>query len=220
MQRLSVSKPLEAIARFCFLPESGLYLEPMILPQDFYIQDTTDLAQALLGKVLHIRIGEAEEKARIVEVEAYLGVEDPAAHTYGDRRTKRTASMYLDGGHSYVYLIYGMYNCLNVVSRTVDHPEAILIRAVEPLTGVKPTHKKDLKTNGPGKLCKHYGITKEHDGLRFWKKSSALSISDDGHEVDPKQIIACPRIGVDYAGEAAAWPLRFYIKDNIFVSKL
>jgi DNA-3-methyladenine glycosylase len=190
----------------------------MILPQDFYMQDTTDLAQALLGKVLHIRIGDKEEKARIVEVEAYLGVEDRAAHTFGDRRTKRTASMYLDGGHSYVYLIYGMYNCLNVVSRTSE-PEAILIRAVEPITGIRPTVKKDLKTNGPGKLCKHYGITREHDGLRLWKKSSALYLSDDGHEVDPKQIVAGPRIGVDYAGEAAHWPLRFYLKDNIFVSK-
>lgn len=192
----------------------------MILPQDFYIQETTDLAQALLGKVLHIRTGEKEEKARIVEVEAYLGVEDPAAHTFGDRRTKRTASMYLDGGHSYVYLIYGMYYCLNVVSRTSDHPEAILIRGVEPITGIKPAHKKDVKTNGPGKLCKHYAITKDHDGLRLWKKSSALYLTDDDHKVDPEQIVAGPRIGVDYAGEAAKWPLRFYLKNNIFVSKL
>jgi DNA-3-methyladenine glycosylase len=192
----------------------------MILPQDFYIQETTDLAQSLLGKVLHIQTQDKEEKARIVEVEAYLGVDDPAAHTFGDRRTNRTASMYLDGGHSYVYLIYGMYNCLNIVSRTSDHPEAILIRAVEPLTGAKPTHKKDMKTNGPGKLCKHYGITRDHDGLRLWKKSSALYLTDDDYEVDPKQIVACPRIGVDYAGEAAKWPLRFYLKNNIFVSKL
>lgn len=191
----------------------------MILPQDFYIQETTDLAQSLLGKVLHIQTQDKEEKARIVEVEAYLGVDDPAAHTFGDRRTNRTASMYLDGGHSYVYLIYGMYNCLNIVSRTSDHPEAILIRAVEPLTGTKPTHKKDMKTNGPGKLCKHYGITRDHDGLRLWKKSSALYLTDDDYEVDPKQIVACPRIGVDYAGEAAKWPLRFYLKNNIFVSK-
>lgn len=214
-----VSKSSLSIARFCFLDESRLYLEPMILPQDYYNQDTTDLAQDLLGKVLHIRTSDGEERARIVEVEAYLGIEDPACHTFGDRRTKRTASMYLDGGHSYVYLIYGMYYCLNVVSRTPEHPEAVLIRGLEPITGDRPTKKKDLKTNGPGKLCKYYGITKEHDGLRLWKKSSALYISDDDREVKSHEVIACPRIGVDYAGEAAAWPLRFYLKDNIFVSK-
>lgn len=191
----------------------------MILPQDYYIQDTTDLAKDLLGKVLHIRTGETEERARIVEVEAYLGIEDPACHTFGNRQTKRTASMYLDGGHSYVYLIYGMYYCLNVVSRTTEYPEAVLIRGLEPLTGDRPTKKKDLKTNGPGKLCRHYNITKEQDGVRLWKKSSALYISDDDHEVKSPQVIAAPRIGVDYAGEAAGWPLRFYLKDNIFVSK-
>ncbi|HEX7674572.1 MAG TPA: DNA-3-methyladenine glycosylase [Bdellovibrio sp.] len=191
----------------------------MILPQEFYFEDTESVAKALLGKVLHINITGKESRARIVEVEAYLDVDDPAAHTFGDRKTPRTKSMYLDGGHSYVYLIYGMYNCLNVVTRTIDHPEAILIRGVEPLPHHTDIKKKDLKTNGPGKLCKHYGITREHDGLRLWKKKSALYISDDSFEVSKKQIEIKPRIGVDYAGEAAKWPLRFYLKDNPFVSR-
>ncbi|MEK2647198.1 DNA-3-methyladenine glycosylase [Bdellovibrio sp. BCCA] len=191
----------------------------MILPQEFYFEDTTSVAKALLGKVLHIKSGGKEHKARIVEVEAYLGVEDPACHTFGDRRTQRTKSMYLDGGHSYVYLIYGMYHCLNFVTRTTEHPEAVLIRAVQPFEADHYPKKKDLKTNGPGKLCKHYGITKEHDGLRLWKKNSELYVSDDDFKVAPKQIVACPRIGVDYAGEAAKWPLRFYLKDNLFISK-
>lgn len=192
----------------------------MILPQNFYFEDTTSVAKALLGKVLHIKTGDKEHKARIVEVEAYLGVEDAACHTFGDRRTNRTKSMYLDGGHSYVYFIYGMYYCLNFVTRTHERPEAVLIRAVQPFEiSPQDAKKKDLKTNGPGKLCKYYGITREHDGVRLWKKNSPLFVSDEGFEVPPENIVTRPRIGVDYAGEAAQWPLRFYLKDNLFVSK-
>lgn len=192
----------------------------ILLPQEFYAQDTKTVAQQLLGKILHINIGPKELKARITETEAYLGVKDPACHTFGGRRTSRVQSMYLDGGYSYVYLIYGMYYCLNVVTRTSEHPEAVLIRGLEPLE--IPSHnlkKKDLKTNGPGKLCKHYGITKEHDGIRLWKKNSKLFICEDESEMKKAAIVAKPRIGVDYAGEAAHWPLRFYIKDNLFISR-
>ncbi|MBV2169296.1 MAG: DNA-3-methyladenine glycosylase [Bdellovibrio sp.] len=192
----------------------------MILPQSFYLDDTVTVAKSLLGKVLHIKTGNTERRARIVEVEAYLGVTDPACHTFENRRTNRTQSMYLQGGHSYVYLIYGMYHCLNFVTRTEAHPEAVLIRAVQPLDVESHLKKKDIKTNGPGKLCRHYEITRDHDGLRLWKKSSALYVSDDGFKVSAKQIISCPRIGVDYAGEAAQWPLRFYLKENVFVSRV
>ncbi|WP_374029422.1 DNA-3-methyladenine glycosylase [Bdellovibrio bacteriovorus] len=124
----------------------------MILPQDFYYQDTTTVAKALLGKVLHIKDkDQGEHRARIVEVEAYLGVEDPACHTFGDRRTQRTKSMYLNGGHSYVYLIYGMYHCLNFVTRTEEHPEAVLIRAVEPFEAPANPKKKRSKDQWPRK---------------------------------------------------------------------
>ncbi|KYG68873.1 3-methyladenine DNA glycosylase [Bdellovibrio bacteriovorus] len=190
-----------------------------ILPQDFYMEDTSTVAKALLGKILHVKKGKEEFKARIVEVEAYLGIKDPACHTFGDRRTPRTKSMYLDGGHSYVYMIYGMYYCLNFVTRTEEFPEAVLIRGVQPLNADTHVKKKDIKTNGPGKLCKHYQINKEHDGLKLWKNTSPLFVSEDDHVVKPKQIIARPRIGVDYAGEAAQWPLRFYLKDNLFISR-
>lgn len=191
----------------------------MILPQDFYFQDTISVAKSLLGKVLHVKTSHKERKARIVEVEAYVGIDDPACHTFQNRRTPRTRSMYLEGGHSYVYLIYGMYHCLNFVTRTEAHPEAVLIRAVQPLDSPPNPKRKDIKTNGPGKLCRYYEITREHDGHRLWKKSSALFVSDDNFKVPSKQIVSCPRIGVDYAGEAAQWPLRFYIKDNLFVSR-
>ncbi|HWU44483.1 MAG TPA: DNA-3-methyladenine glycosylase [Bdellovibrio sp.] len=194
----------------------------MILPQDFYFEDTVTVAKNLLGKVLHIRTTDEEFRARIVETEAYIGVEDPASHAFGDRNTPRIRSMYLEGGHSYVYMIYGMYFCLNFVTHKAGDPQAVLIRALEPL----PSHprgqtlkKKDLKTNGPGKLCKYYHINKSHDGVRLWKKNSALYVRDDSLTMKEEQIIARPRVGVDYAGEAAAWPLRFYLRDNLFVSK-
>ncbi|MGZ3773585.1 MAG: DNA-3-methyladenine glycosylase [Bdellovibrio sp.] len=191
----------------------------MILPQDFYFADTETVAKALLGKVLNVNIGKEKKKARIVEVEAYLGIDDPACHTFKDRRTERTKSMYLDGGHTYVYLVYGIYYCMNFVTRTCEYPEAVLIRALQPLPEEAEVKKKDMKTNGPGKLCKFYHITKKHDGVCLWKKSSPLYVTDDDFIVKPRQIIASPRVGVYYAGEAASWPLRFYIKDSPFVSR-
>ena len=190
-----------------------------ILPQEFYFEDTTKVAKNLLGKILHIKTTGPEKLARIVEVEAYLGINDPACHTFGGRNTPRVKSMYLQGGHAYVYMIYGMYYCLNFVTRTTEHPEAVLIRAVEPLPSIENPRKKDLFTNGPGKLCKHYEITKNQDGVSLWRKNAALYVSEDGYKVSKSQIVVRPRIGVDYAGEAAQWPLRFYLKDNPFVSK-
>lgn len=194
----------------------------IILPQEFYFEDTTTVAQKLLGKILCVRTDGGEVlRSRIVETEAYLGIDDAACHTFEDRRTPRTKSMYLDGGHSYVYMIYGMYFCLNFVTRTFQHPEAVLLRAVEPLPAIPHSElkKKDLKTNGPGKLCRHYNINKDHDGLKLWKKSSSIYVMDDNQVISSKQIHKTMRVGVDYAGEAAEWPLRFYLKDNPFISK-
>lgn len=190
----------------------------MILPQDFYF-DTSTVAKSLLGKILNVRTDQGVKKARIVETEAYLGIEDPACHTFQDRRTERTRSMYLEGGHTYVYMIYGMYYCLNFVTRTHEYPEAVLIRAVQPLDAPLNSKKKDIKTNGPGKLCKFYGIDRSHDGVKIWKRNSPLFVSEEDILISPQSIITRPRIGVDYAGEAAQWPLRFYLKDNPFVSK-
>lgn len=187
-----------------------------ILSQDFYFDDTESVAKKILGKTLCRRLNDGTVmKGKITEVEAYLGVEDPACHTFGGRQTQRVQSMYLDGGHSYVYFIYGMYYCLNVVTRTAEHPEAILIRALE-VMGEDPKEKQ--KANGPGKLCRHFQITKDDDGLRLWKKKSNLWI-EDAESLKKTQILARPRIGVAYAREAAEWPLRFYIKDNPSVSK-
>lgn len=192
----------------------------MILNQDFYFKKTDVVAKSLLGKILNLRLGSVIQKARIVEVEAYLGIQDPACHTYKNKRTNRTQSMYLAGGHSYVYLIYGMYHCLNVVTRDSSHPEAVLIRAVQPLSAALEFNKKKISTNGPGKLCKHFGINKSHDQMQLWKRTSPLFISQDDFQITKAEIVSCSRVGVDYAGEAAQWPLRFYISGNPYVSKI
>lgn len=193
----------------------------MIIPQDFYFQKTEKVAQALLGKVMYFRNDAGEVlSGRIVETEAYLGVNDPAAHTFGDRKTERTKSMYLDGGHSYVYLIYGMYNCLNFVTQKEGVPQAVLIRALQPVhISAEKIAKKHLYTNGPGKLCKHFGITRAHNGLKLWDKKSGLWVEDEGFKVSPREIVKTSRIGVDYAGEAALWPLRYYLQNSPWVSR-
>ena len=194
---------------------------PVILDQDFYLRDTKIVAQQLLGKILFHKKETGEiVSGRIVETEAYLGVDDPAAHTFGDRKTTRTASMYLSGGHSYVYLIYGMYYCLNFVTREENTPQAVLIRALEPVhLNEEKIHKKNLDTNGPGKLCRHLDITKKQNGLQLWKKRSGLWVEEDSYKLPAKKIVTTTRVGVDYAGEAAKWPLRYYVKDSPWVSR-
>ncbi|RYZ84125.1 MAG: DNA-3-methyladenine glycosylase [Proteobacteria bacterium] len=193
----------------------------MILAQDFYIRNTKKVAIDLLGKILyHTNADGVTTSGRIVETEAYMGIKDPACHTFGDRRTARTEFMYQRGGHSYVYLIYGMYSCLNVVTQTEKEPEAVLIRATEPVP--RPSEKVPknlLHTNGPGKLCRHLGITREHNGLKLWKKNSGLWIEEDDYKIKSSNIAKVPRIGVDYAGDAAQWPLRFYLKDSPWISR-
>lgn len=196
------------------------------LPLDFYLRDTETVARDLLGKKLvHIANG-VRLSGLIVETEAYLGVEDAAAHSFGDRRTARTESMYLEGGHAYVYFIYGIHYCFNVVTRAAGIPQAVLVRALEPLEGIEVMRErrncsksaaKDITlTSGPGKLCQALGIDRNCDRLSLIK-SKELFI-EDASAPDSK-IIACPRIGVAYAGEAAKWPLRFLLSDYPHISK-
>lgn len=193
-----------------------------LLDRSFYQQKTEVVAKQLLGKILVHSINGKRLSGRITETEAYLGVRDRACHTFEHRRTDRTEAMYLPGGHSYVYFIYGMYNCFNVVTRTEKHPEAVLIRALEPLEGIdwmKRHRRTDdlLKlTTGPGKLCEALGITKHNN------KQSLLSDTffiEDAPRISTTKIISKPRIGIPYAQEAMGWPLRFYIKDCPYISK-
>jgi len=195
-----------------------------ILPLSFYQRgDVLQIAKELLGKIIITKFIGNETSARIVEVEAYNGVIDKASHAYGGRRTNRTEIMYAAGGLAYVYLCYGIHHLFNVVTNAKEIPHAILIRAAEPMKGVewmlKRTGKKihdHTLTKGPGNVSKALGIQTIHTG--FSLSDPALQIADDGFAVSSKNIISSPRIGVNYAGEDAKLPYRFFIKDNPYVS--
>ncbi|MBW6502773.1 DNA-3-methyladenine glycosylase [bacterium] len=179
------------------------------LPRTFYDRDTVAVARDLLGKHLIHVSGGVERAGRIVEVEAYLGPHDLASHS-SRGRTDRTRIMYGPPGHAYVYLVYGMHCCMNVVTERDGHASAVLIRAVEPVKNVEGD------TRGPGRLCKAMRIDRRRNGHDL--------TSDDFHISDPPvpeplSIVRAPRVGVDYAGKWARRLLRFYLQGNPFVSK-
>lgn len=179
------------------------------LPRSFYARDTLVVARELLGLHLVHRTPHGEFVGRIVETEAYQGPEDLAAHS-ARARSARTEVMFGPAGHAYVYLIYGMWNCLNVVTRTVDVPHAVLIRAVEPIAGVTSS------THGPGLLCRAFELDRSHSGLDMTK--SHLWIEQPKGAPSRVQIVASPRIGVDYAGSWAQKPWRFHDANSPYVS--
>lgn len=198
-------------------------MKPEKLPPDFYLHDTVSVARALLGCVLWRRLGRRLLSARIVEAEAYLGANDPASHARRGLRSERNASMYLHGGHAYVYFTYGMHWCLNVVTQEADTAEAVLIRACEPLQGIetirqrRPKAKRDFDLmNGPGKICMALDIDRRLDGERL--DGDRLYITGRDISCEDDQIAVSPRVGVEGAGEAAFWPLRFYLRGNRYVS--
>jgi DNA-3-methyladenine glycosylase len=180
------------------------------LPRAFYDRDTIEVAHELLGMHLVHVVGGVERVGRIVEVEAYLGPHDLAAHS-ARGRTKRTEVMFGPPGHAYVYLIYGMYWCMNVVTQTEGMASAVLLRAVEPVKNIEG------RTQGPGLLCKAMGIDgvlHGHDLL-----SREFHIRHPGAGRGPISIVKRPRVGVDYAGHWARRLLRFYVKGNPFISR-
>lgn len=188
----------------------------MKLSRDIYLQDVLVVSPQLLGKVIHIKGEHGIRRYRIVETEAYDGRIDRASHAFPYKRTKRTEVMFEEGGRLYIYLIYGMYYCLNIVVNVKDTPQAILIRALEPLDEGEITNKKDMKTNGPGKLCKHLGIDSSFNGEDLLT-SQRIWIEDDGGY--PERILATTRINIDYAGEDKDLLWRFIIDKNRFISQ-
>ena len=193
------------------------------LPPEFYLQDTVTVARALLGCVLWRKIGREILGARIVETEAYLGANDPASHARRGLRSARNESMYLEGGHAYVYFTYGMHWCLNVVTQEADLAEAVLLRAAEPVKGIdgmrkrRPKAKRDYDLmNGPGKLCMALDIDRKLDGERF--DGDRLWITAPEKPVPEDEIVVTPRIGIEGSGEAALWPLRFLARGSRYVS--
>lgn len=195
------------------------------LPKEFYLsKNTAPIAHSLLGKLLVIP-DEAGNRVSgmIVEVEAYLGIEDRAAHSFGGRRTARNEVMYGIGGHVYVFFIYGMYNQLNFVTGPAGRPHAILVRGIEPVEGIEIMRQrrgimKDINlTSGPGKLAIAFGVTRQLNGEDLTGERIWL---EEFRKFPGSAIEAGKRIGVDYAGEDANKPLRFWVKANPFVSKL
>ena len=178
------------------------------LPRRFYDRDTVEVAQELLGKHLVHVVAGVERVGRIVEVEAYLGPHDLAAHS-AKGLTKRTRVMFGPPGHAYVYMIYGMHWCMNVVTQAEGMASAVLLRAVEPVKNLEG------RTQGPALLCKAMGIDGRLNGHDLL--SDELFIRAPGSS--PIAIVKRPRIGVDYAGHWARRLLRFYIRGNPFVSR-
>lgn len=200
-----------------------------MLNKEFFKRDTLRVAKDLLGKIIVKNDNGIIYKAKIVETEAYLGVDDRAAHTFGDRKTERNKIMYEDAGTVYVYQTYGIHFMLNFVTQDKNIPEAVLIRAIEPLNQFDKislnrfgkiyneltSYQKNNITNGPGKLTKALNIDKDLNGNNLFNQS--FFVEDDNSIFD---IIIDKRIGIDYAQEAIDFPYRFYIKDNSYVSVL
>ena len=202
----------------------------MIIDKEFYNRSAIDVANDLLGKVLVREVDGRILKGKIVETESYIGAIDKACHAYNGRRTKRTEILYSDCGVAYVYFIYGLYHCFNVVTNEKDVAEAVLIRAIEPLNEFdyisQVRYKKQFKelsktqiknlTNGPSKLCLAYLIDKDLNGDKLYEQGK---IYLEESEENDFEIVKTKRIGIDYAEEAKDFVWRFYIKDNDFVSK-
>lgn len=202
----------------------------MILNKEYFQKDSLTLAKDLLGKILIREIDGKVIKCKIVETESYIGSIDKACHAYNNKRTKRTEPLFHEGGVAYIYLIYGMYNCFNVISGKEDEAEGVLIRAVEPLNELdylsNARFNKDYSeltnvqkvsiANGPGKLCMALNIDRNLNYSKLYKKEELYII--DGEE-EEFEIIETKRIGIDYAMEAKDFLWRFYIEGNKFISK-
>ena len=193
------------------------------LPKEFYLsKNTAKIARELLGKLLVIPSNGQRVSGMIVEVEAYLGVHDRAAHSFGGRRTNRNEVMYGGGGRVYVFFVYGMYHQLNFVTGPEDHPHAILIRGIEPVEGVEIMRERrgEMKdtnlTSGPGKLAIAFDVNRELNGEDLMGDQIWL---EEYRKFQKKEIETGKRVGIDYAGEDAELPLRFWVKGNPFVSK-
>ena len=196
-----------------------------ILPKSFFTRpDTLQIAKELLGKTLLV-LGEDGywSGGIITEVEAYLGAKDKACHAYNYRKTKRNKVMFQEGGVAYIYFCYGMYDMLNFVTNIEGEPEAILIRAIKPTINIdvilKRRNQKKLTPKvsaGPGRLTKALNITRKYNGEPL---SGNKIFVLNNENISEENIIATPRIGINYAQEDRNKPYRFYIKNEEFVSK-
>jgi DNA-3-methyladenine glycosylase len=201
------------------------------LPIEFYLRtDVVQVARDLLGKVLVTQLEGKLTAGIITETEAYRAPDDRACHAWNNRRTARTEVMFQRGGRAYIYLCYGIHHLFNVVTGPEDDAQAVLIRALEPLEGIewmlerrkmqlrKPADLSRL-TTGPGALSQALGLHKDYSGLDFYEEDTPFWIEDSEVSPPAEAIAAGPRIGVEYAGECAAWEWRFWLRDSPFVKK-
>jgi DNA-3-methyladenine glycosylase len=189
-----------------------------LLPRSFYLDSPEVVAANLIGKLISSQVAGKRLTGRIIEVEAYLGLNDPASHTFGGK-TSRNEVLFGPPGFSYIYFIYGMHYCLNFSCQPKGQPGGVLIRALEPLEGLEAMArlrglsspaKMNLLTSGPGRLCQALGITRAtHNGLDVTRADSPLQVRDDGYR--PLSILTTPRIGIS---KAADKPLRFLDKSK------
>ena len=190
------------------------------LSRGFYLRPGLTVARELIGKRLVHISEEGVTAGMITEAEAYIGPWDRGAHSYGGRYTERTAIQFGPGGYAYIFLIYGLHVCMNVVANRENLPEVILLRALEPAEGLELMAKRRKQTritalcSGPGKLCQAMGIGREHYGADLCGEELFL---EEGQGPQP-QVVTDRRINIDYAGEAAEYPWRFLLKDSAFVS--
>jgi DNA-3-methyladenine glycosylase len=197
----------------------------MKLPESYYLSnDVVSISKDLLGKYLFTCIDGVTTGGYIVETESYNGVIDKASHAFGNRITPRTKTMFMQGGIAYVYLCYGIHEMFNIVTSGEGHPQAILIRAIQPTDGIEAmqvrrnmTALKPNITAGPGSVAKALGISRNINA--FSLQSDSIWLEDRGLHFPDEEIKAGPRIGVAYAAEDALLPYRFYVKGNIYVSK-
>lgn len=195
-----------------------------ILPLSFYQRkDVLEIAKDLLGKILVTNFDNQRTSGRIVETEAYVGISDRASHSFNNKRTLRNEHMYSEAGIAYVYICYGMHQMMNVVTNDKDIPDAVLIRAVEPIEGIDTMLQRTGKkkpdftlTRGPGNVGKALGIFKHHSGLSL--NEHELFIAQDKISTHPFDIGTSKRIGVEGAGQDGLLPYRFYVRGNRFVS--
>jgi len=194
------------------------------LPIEFYKRtDVVLIARELIGKIIVTKFNGQITSGRIVETEAYIGFTDRASHSYGGKRTARNEYMYAEAGTAYVYICYGMHHLFNVVTNKKNIPDAVLIRAVDPLCGIDIMLKRSGKaepgssiTKGPGNAAKALGISKNHSGVNLL--SNEIYITDDGHVFEDALLGVSSRIGIGNTGDAVLKPYRFYVKGNRFVS--
>jgi DNA-3-methyladenine glycosylase len=215
-------RPSERGGRRVAAPAGAATLAPP-LPRSFYLQPTLVVARRLLGKVLVHETADGLSAGRIVETEAYRGPADRAAHSRGGHRSARNEVMYGPPGRAYVYFVYGMHHCVNVVTQAADVPEAVLIRALEPVAGVAlmrarralPDAPEWRLCRGPGALCQALAIDRDENGADL--RRARLTVRR-APEVPARLVLRTPRVGVDYAGGHAARPWRFVVATSPAVS--